>query len=303
MPSIQSRIMEAIIRRAQLFGDETMSIDRVRERMERRARLQPMLSRTSIEKVEAHGVPAEWIVPEGAREDRAILYIHGGGFVICSPNTHRPMVSRIARAADIRALMIDYRLAPEHPYPAALDDCLNAFRWLVETGIEPRRLVVAGDSAGGNLALALVLALKSGGTPTDQLPGAVFCLSPVTDMMATGNSFLTNADADPMLSPTRSPHFTDLYIGRSDRRDPFLSPLYGDFDGFPPLLVHVGDREILLDDSVRLVQKALDSGVDARIRVWPGMYHVFQAFAPFVPESREAIAEIGRFISNRLNVH
>ena len=197
------------------------------------------------------GVPAEWINPPGVSptSQSVILYLHGGGFTLGWTNVERWMVAHIAQAAQIRALAVDYRLAPEHPFPAALKDCLTAYRWLLSHGAAPHQVVIAGDSAGGNLTLSTLLALRDAGEP---LPAAAVCISPATDLACTGESFLTRKD--PLLSTrfvnTMIPH----YIGDQDPRQPLISPHYARLDGLPPLLIHVGDDEILLSDSVRLAR-------------------------------------------------
>ena len=253
----------------------------------------------SIQSFIAGTVPAEWLIPRGAPQDRVLLYFHGGGFIFCSLKTHRALVARLAIAGGTRAVSVDYRLAPEHPFPAALDDCLEAYRFAVQSGISPRRIVMAGDSAGGNLALALLLELRQAGDP---LPAAVACLSPATDMTWAGNSMRTKAGIDPIFpegasSPLGATIHSD-YIRSADSRNPLISPLYGDWRGMPPILLHVGEDEVLLDDSTRLAERVRAAGGQADIVVWPRMWHVFQIFAPFLPEAGQSIAQIGRFISD-----
>ncbi len=244
-------------------------------------------------------VPAEWSYPKNAQVDATILYIHGGAWYMCSPRTHRGIVSHIVQASGVRALSIDYRLAPENPFPAALEDCISAYEWLMAQGIPANRIIVAGDSAGGNLTLALLVALREAGKPS---PAAAVGLSPATDLTGSGESYLTRKSLDPILSNLGSTTITKDYTGNHDLRDPYLSPLFADLHGLPPILIHVGDHEVLLDDSTRFGDEASAAGVDAQVKVWPEMFHVFQLFVPWMPEARQAIGEIGEFIRARIGV-
>ena len=298
MPSLQSRFLRFFIRRMNFLNGKDVSIPEMRRRTDSAAGLLRPPGGVSIQSFSAGTVPAEWLIPQGAPQDRLLLYFHGGGFIFCSLKSHRALVSRLAIAGGTRAVSVDYRLAPEHPFPAALDDCLEAYRWTVQSGISPRRIVVAGDSAGGNLALVLLLALRRAGDP---LPAAAVCLSPATDMAWTGDSMRTKAGIDPIFpegasSPLGSSIQSD-YIGSEDPRNPLVSPLYGDWRGMPPILLHVGENEILLDDSVRLGERVREAGGRAEVVIWPGMWHVFQVFAPFLPEANQSIQQIGEFIN------
>lgn len=245
--------------------------------------------------VDAGGVPAEWVLPPGA-SSKVLYYLHGGGFVMLSPATHRPLVWRLARKSSVRALVPDYRLAPEHPYPAAVDDCLAGYRWLLAEGVPARDIVIAGDSAGGALTLTTLLAARDAGLP---LPAGAVCLSPVTDLTLSGESHTTRVDDEAMLSPGFCRAVVQLYLCGGDPRAPLASPLYADLRGLPPLLVHVGTHELLLDDARRLVTRARAAGVDVTLREWDGLWHVFHAFG-FVPEAKQAIDEIAAFVRRRL---
>ncbi len=293
MPSVQSYLCRFVLRGIRVFGWKGKSIQDMRQRIDSSAQWLKTPSKVSLQVVQVAGVPAEWLVPEGAHEDGVLLYFHGGAFIICSPRTHRLIVSQLALASGVRALSVDYRLAPEHPFPAGLEDCLAVYRWLLQNGTSPQKVVVAGDSAGGNLALALLLALREAGDP---LPAAAVCLSPVTDMAGTGESIRAKSKTDPILPALVPVDVLKSYIGEEDPRQPLISPLYGDLRGLPPVLLHVGEDEILLDDSTRLAERAAQAGVEAKAVVWPHMWHVFQAFAPFLPEARESIAQIGKFV-------
>jgi epsilon-lactone hydrolase len=250
-----------------------------------------------VELARCDAVHAEWLVPTGA--GRGVLYyLHGGGFVMGSPGTHRRMVARLASAARARAFVVDYRLAPENPFPAALDDCVAGYRWLLAQGVDARDVVVAGDSAGGCLALAMLLVLRDAG---EALPAGFVGLSAATDLTLSGDSYRTRVSDEVLLTPEFCRSVAAAYrCGGADARDPLVSPLFADLHGLPPLLLHVGTHELFLDDSLRLAEKAATAGVEVTLRVWAGMWHVFQTFA-WLPEARLAIEEIGRFVRQRLN--
>jgi epsilon-lactone hydrolase len=243
--------------------------------------------------VNAGGVPAEWIVAPGAAADRFLLYLHGGGYVLGSINTHREMVSRLSRAAGARALALDYRLAPEHPFPAAVNDATAAYRWLLSQDAKPERTVIAGDSAGGGLALATLVAIRDAKLP---LPAAGVCLSPWADMEGVGASMTSKAKEDPVVQKEMLLNMAKLYLGGADPKSPLAAPLHADLHGLPPLLIQVGSAETLLDDATRVAERAKAAGVKVDLEVWNEMIHVWQLFAPILPEGQEAIAKIGTFI-------
>jgi acetyl esterase/lipase len=239
-------------------------------------------------------IPALHFRAVGSRTDRQILFLHGGAYTMGSPALYRHILWRFAVAADARVAAIDYRLAPEHPFPAALDDALAAWRGLFAEGADPPRSVVMGDSAGGGLALALLLRLRDMGAA---LPAAAVALSPWTDLAMTGNSLQRNAADDPMENPDDIPYLVSCYIGEGgDPKNPYVSPLYGDPKGLPPTLIQVGSDEILRDDSVRMAERMRAGGCEAELEIWPRMPHVWHAFAPIMPEARRAIARIGAFV-------
>jgi monoterpene epsilon-lactone hydrolase len=248
------------------------------------------------EKVNAGGVDAEWIAAPGATADRVILYLHGGGYVIGSIKTHRAMISRIARASNARALAIDYRLAPEHPFPAAVEDATTAYRWLLAQGYKPGRIVIAGDSAGGGLTLAALLAIRDSKLP---LPAGAVPISPWTDLEGTGESVRTRATRDVMVTQENLASSARDYYGAHDPRDPLVSPVHADFRGLPPMLIQVGDAEILLDDATRVAARAKAAGVQVELEVWDDMPHVWHVFAKLLPEGQEAIDKIGKFVIAR----
>ncbi len=273
--------------------EETPPVDEARSYFETMAELFPVAGDMKCEPVSVDGMKAEWIAAPEAAEDRAILYLHGGGYAIGSINTHRDLTSRIARAAQALALLIDYRLAPEHPFPAAVHDAAAAYRWLLSNGFKPERTVIAGDSAGGGLTVATLLALRDAGDP---LPAAGVCLSPWVDLGVSGESMTTRADIDPLVTRDGVLAMAGYYLGNTDPRTPLASPIYADLDGLPPLLVHVGTAETLYDDATRLAERAKAAGVNVTFEPWADMIHVWHYFASMLPEGRQAIDRVGEFI-------
>lgn len=245
-----------------------------------------------FEAVDAGGVPAERSHCGGSATN-AVLYLHGGGYVIGSLVTHRGLVANIARATAGQVLAIDYRLAPEHPFPAAIDDAVSAYRWLLENGHDPQSLAIAGDSAGGGLTVATLLKLKREGLP---LPAAGVCISPWVDMEAVGESMDLKASVDPMVQREGLLGMAAAYLAGANPRDPLTAPIYGDLDGLPPLLIQVGTAETLLDDARRLAMRAISCGVDVDYQEWRDMIHVFQHFAAMIDDGFHAIERIGAFV-------
>ena len=251
----------------------------------------------SREVLEIGGLHAERLVPDGFTGNTCLLYLHGGAYVMGSCSTHRQVVSHIAYAAGVAALIPNYRLAPEHPFPAAVEDAVAVYRWLLEQGIDPADIVIAGDSAGGGLAVSALLSLRDVGTP---MPAAVCLLSPWLDLAAAGDSLVSRAGHDPWFRAEDIPQVAQFYAGTYDVRDPLLSAVYATADGLPPVYIQVGDDEILLSDSTRLADNIRAAGGSVELDVWPGMWHVFQAFVSVMPESTVAIEKIGRFVRSKL---
>jgi epsilon-lactone hydrolase len=247
--------------------------------------------------VDAGGVPAVRIATPVWRADRHVLFLHGGGFVAGSSALYRHVTWRFATAAQARVLSVDYRLAPEHPFPAALEDSVKAYRWLLAHGVDPRHVAVMGDSAGGNLAFAMLLKARDEGLP---LPAAAVALSPWVDLALGSPSMERNAAADPMLNAANTPKLVKSYLNGADPRAPYASPLYGDLSGLPPTLIQVGSDEILHDDAVRMAEKLRASGCQVELEIWPRMPHVWHLFATILPEARQAIARVGTFLEARL---
>jgi epsilon-lactone hydrolase len=237
-------------------------------------------------------VPGLWITTPAGRS-RNILYFHGGGYALGSSRAHAEMASWVARAAQARVFVLDYRRAPEYRFPAALEDALLAYRWLISSGGDPRAISVAGDSAGGGLTLGLLTSLRDRGEP---LPSCAVCISPWVDLEMTGESIVSKAMADPLLTREGLQQFADWYLGGQDARNPLASPLYADLKGLPPLLIQAGTSEILLDDALRLAERAREAGVKVTLSKYEDMPHVWHVFASFLPEGRQAAKEIGEFV-------
>ncbi len=265
----------------------------LRARFEALGAMFPGAPDVNVESAKGCSVSAEWVIAPTADVSRTILYLHGGGYVIGSVATHRGLAARLSRAAAARVLVIEYRLAPENPHPAAVEDAVAAYRWLIATGAKPARMAIAGDSAGGGLTVATLVALRDAGEP---LPATAVCLSPWVDLEALGESMTTKAGVDPIVQRDGLLGMAALYLNGASPRTPLAAPLHANRAGLPPLLVQVGGDETLLDDSKRLVQRARAASVDATLDVWKDMIHVWQLFAPTLREGQEAIERIGDYV-------
>jgi monoterpene epsilon-lactone hydrolase len=254
-----------------------------------------------VEPVSLGGRPAEWITPDGGAGGGLVLYLHGGGYCIGSLDSHRDLAGRIAVASGCTVVTVDYRLAPEHPFPAALDDAVAAYVDLLALGVEPGGLAIAGDSAGGGLTVAALLALRALDVP---LPAAAVCLSPWADLTQSAPAFEHLAALDPMVSKSGLDLMAASYLGATDPRTELASPLFAeDLAGLPPILIEVGQHEVLLDDSTRLAERLDAAGVQVGLTVWPEMIHVFQAFpGSLIPESDQSIAAVGAFLAGNLDL-
>jgi len=300
MTSWQSRSLKAYYRLDRLLHPPKAELDVDRERAWLEATLARYGPKVELKRstVQAGGVPAEWVVPPGAHADRVVLYLHGGAYCLGSLDAYRTFAASVANAVQARALLVDYRLAPEHRFPAALQDAQTAYAWLLDQGIAPEQVALAGDSAGGGLVLALMVSLRDAGEP---LPAAGVCLSPWTDLAMSGRSWTTNVRRELVISPAILRQMDQAYLGNADPRTPLASPLYADLAGLPPLLVQVGGDEGLLSDGEEVALRARAAGVDVELEVWPGMWHVWQLTSRFVPEGRQAIERIGAFLQPRLS--
>ena len=305
MQSIRSRIIIWLIKNRHLFKfklrpeviDENFSVNEFRENINRVTAKIRMPKGITTQKENISSINAEWIIPENHHAGKVLLYIHGGGFISGSCQTHRMHVAKFAMGSKLKSLVFDYRLAPEHPFPAAVDDTLTAYQWLLEQGYRAQDIIVGGESAGGTLTLALLLALKKQKT---SMPKAAFSISPITDLRCLADSFRYNAKND--IAPIGSwDLWANLYIGNHDPKDPLLSPQMGDFTGLPPLHICVGTYEVHYDDCVNLALKAKKHGVDVVLSEWPKMVHAFPILSPLFPEAKNAMTEICEFMQIQLN--
>lgn len=298
MISIRARMLRFMFRLQMRGVDRTRPVENLRAWLDELGSQVPPPGTISVQQVSVGGMHAEWVTPAGAPDDTVILYLHGGGYVMGSCRSHRGLVGTIAAASGLRALIPQYRLAPEYPFPAALEDAVTAYRWLLDNGISPTKIVLCGDSSGGGLAVALLLLLREQGIA---MPAGAALLSPWTDLAATGESFRTRRRKDPWLRSELLAELGRAYADASDLEDPLISPVHADLSGLPRLFVQVGDFELLLSDSTRLVDNARRAGVEADVQIWAGMWHVWHAFAGRVPESDAAIDDLAAFL--RLQVY
>jgi monoterpene epsilon-lactone hydrolase len=247
-----------------------------------------------VERIDIDGLRAAWVRPAGADKNKVVLYLHGGGYVSGSMDTYLMLCIPMAQTLQMNILLPDYRLAPEHPFPAALEDALTAYRWLLANGTSPSDIIITGDSAGGGLSVAATLALRAA---VESVPAAVVCMSPWVDLTCTGKSHLTKAETESMLSTAVLKEWAACYTDETNFTNPLVSPVYADFHGLPPLLIQVGSEEILLDDSLALAEKAKVDGVEVTLKVWDGLFHVWPALGNLIPESRMAFDEMRQFLN------
>ena len=306
MSSLQNQIFRFVLthrnwlhlqKNRKVVFDFHTSISNFREECERGARsLGALPAGIDVVPTCVNGLAAEWILPRGVNKDAAIFYTHGGGYVSGSCSDHRSFVARVVSQSGVGAFLFEYRLAPENPFPAALEDSVGAYRWLLEQGISPSKIVIAGESAGGGLCLATLLALRDRGIP---LPSAAVAVSPWTDLKCTGESYRTKNQVS--VAPEGSwTLFSKYYVGENDPCLPLISPLYGDLHGLPPMLINAGDADELIDDSVRFAEKAKAAGVDVTLQVGEGMIHCYPFLPAFIPESRQAMDGICEYVKTHI---
>jgi epsilon-lactone hydrolase len=281
---------------ANALAGEGMSLDERRAAMDNMSAAFGEPQGVTRDHVELAGLPAQVFKPEGADPKNVLLYFHGGGYVLGSPNSHANLTARLAVTSDATVVSVDYRLAPENPFPSAVEDGLAAYRALLDEGVSADHIAIGGDSAGGGLTLATLMKARDEGLP---MPAAAIALSPWTDMTGNSETYKSRLEADPMLNPEEIMSFGAEYLGGAAREEPLASPLLGDMTGLPPLFIQVGDAEILLDDSQEFEKKARAAGVDCKLEVWDRMIHVFQAFFPILPEADDAICRLGAFLKTR----
>jgi len=303
MPSVRSRLIRSLLVKLYmkpLFDLDRTSIVQMRQKTASMAKLVRLPKGTRVDAVQVANRPAEWVraVNVSDNDTSAILYFHSGAFCLGYTRNHREFAARLSQASECPVLALDYRLAPEHVYPAANEDCVAAYQWLLEKNVSPNRIVIGGDSAGGGLALMTLLALRDAGQPR---PAAAFLLSPLGGDLVhfDGESYSSRAKLDPLNTQRGLRQFAGIYFGTGNADRPV--PLRQDLAGLPPLLIQVGDHEIILSDATRLAERATAAGVEAELEVWEGMWHVFQGFAAMIPEAREAIDHIGKFVRRQVS--
>jgi len=305
MQSIRSKIIIWLIRNRHLFElklkpeviDQKFSVKKFREGVDKTTAKLKMPRDVTVQELTINNMYAEWVIPENQKKDKVLLYIHGGGFISGSCNTHRTHVAKFAKGTNLKSLLFDYRLAPEHPFPAAVDDCVEAYQWLLEQNFKPENIVIGGESAGGTLTLSLLLALKEKGIP---YPKAAFLISPVTDLRYQADSISYNSKKD--ITPIGDwDYWMNHYIADNDPMNPIMSPLFGNYDGLPPLHICVGSHEIHLDDCINVAKKAEEQGVEIILAKWPKMVHAFPIMSPLFPEAKKALDKICKFVDHHLD--
>lgn len=297
MPSLISRIYRFFLVRGGSNRPRN-DVAELRRSLDASTRLLPMPRGTQITPAAIDGIPAEWVSTPNNPADRVILYLHGGYYVAGSRLSHRPIAAMISRAANTRALLIDYRLAPEHPFPAGLEDARRTYLWLLAQGYDPKKIAIMGDSAGGGISAGTILALRDAGDP---MPACYVGISPALNGTQTRAEFNAKAGDEVSLHSDSTYTLFEMYAGDADRRNPLLSPVVADLRGFPPTLIHVGTDEMLLNHAVDFEGAARAAGVDVTLKVWDGMWHVWQAYAPLgVPEARQSVREIAEFVQKHL---
>lgn len=306
MQSIRSKIFIWLIKNRHLLKmklkaevvDSTFSVTKFRADIDKAVANMKMPQGVTTRAEKINGFAAEWVIPENPSEGKVLIYIHGGGFISGSCKTHRAHVAKFAKGSQLKSLVFDYRLAPEHPFPAALADCVTAYKWLLEKGYKAQDIIIGGESAGGTLTLSLLLALKE---QEISMPKAAFVISPVTDLRCLADSFHYNAKND--IAPMGSWNvWTKFYIGSNDPTLPLLSPQLGDYEGLPPLHICVGSYEIHYEDCVNVARKAKEHGVEVILSEWPKMVHAFPILSPLFPEAKNAMIEICEFVQGHLTL-
>ena len=297
MSSLRAKIvrstLSAFLKRIDLTKAD---VKKIRRKISRLSALMIPAFGVKVDVDQLNGLHVEWLTPKNCEDGKLLLYLHGGGYIVGGCDMHRQMVSHIARAGRIRALLPEYRLAPEHKFPAAIDDAVSTYRSLLDMGIKPEDIIIGGDSAGGGLAVGSLLALRDAGDP---LPAAVVLLSPFLDATGSGDSMQTRKDRDPLFYPEGLPFVVDQYCEAHQRRYSQISPVFADIEGLPPMFIQVGDDEILLSDSERLADQCVAAGIEVELQIWSEMWHVFQFFAGKMPEAKRAIKQMGSYIQSR----
>lgn len=297
MSVIRLYFIKKLLRRIKSRADYN-NIEYARRGFEKIAgRFNTQLSGFSYEGDTIAEMKSEWVIPKGADESKVLLYFHGGGYATGSINTHRALVSKIAEYAGVKALIINYRLAPEFKYSAPIEDAVKAYQWLMENGYSNSQICFGGDSAGGGITICTLIYLRDKNIP---LPKCAIALSPWLDLSMSGESYKTKHDEDPMLMAAAFPIWSKNYLGEADAKSPYASPIFHDLSKLPPIYIQVGEEEILLDDSKRFEAKAKEQGVDVKLEIFSKKFHVFNAFWRVLPKAREANKKLGEFLHEQL---
>jgi monoterpene epsilon-lactone hydrolase len=296
MASIQNFFIINFLRITGRKNTETDSIETIRHKLDKLTSMAAIPRRVKFEKTECEGMPIEWATPKNFKNKGVVLYLHGGAYVSGSIATHRALVGRIAIASKTKCLAIEYSLAPERPFPHGLNDAIKAYHWLIKQGYDHKKIIVCGDSAGGGLAIATLVKLRDDNAPQ---PAGAVAISPWLDLLCSGESGVKNAKSDPMITNEFAIVNAKLYGAQNDLKHPYISPLYSDPKGLPPIYIQVSSSEILLDDTLRFEKKAKAAGVDIQVDSWSKMVHVWQAFGPFLPEAMKAIEKMGNYIEKK----
>ncbi len=298
MVSIRSKLIWLFLKYVLSKQAQGLSLEEERKFLDNLGKKEKLPPQIKVQRIKIQDVTVESLTGSHLREDKVILYLHGGAYNLGSCDSHRILAALIAQAAGMRLILLEYRLAPEFPFPAAVEDVVVTYEGLISQGVLAKNIAFVGDSAGGGLVISSVLALREKG---QTLPAAIVCMSPWVDLGHTGGSIHTKAKEDVVLTLKELQEHAFRYIGTNDYHDPMISPIYADLSGFPPILIQVGEKEILLDDSKRLAQQAKCFHVDVTLEVWDQMFHVFQYFSSYMPESKRALDKIGQFLKAKVS--
>lgn len=299
-PSLVLRVFKLIFRIIRFFTHKKVEFDvpRHRRELDRGAWFMPRFRKVAYEKLQVNGLKAEWITPNKVKyPEKVLYYLHGGAYAVCSIETHRRLVARLAYLTGMKALMIEYRMAPEHPFPTAIDDAAGGFNWLLEQGYSSKNIVIGGDSAGGGLSVTSMLRLRDTQQP---LPAFALLVSPWTDLEGTGESNITKDLPDSVLNNPALVWHGKLYAGKESLRHPMISPIYADLTGLPPLYIVVGEEELIYNDSTRLAEKADACGVNVTLEKWAHMFHVWQVYDFIMPEANASLHEMAKRMQQML---
>ena len=299
MVSLRAKIIFWYLRRHNPIEKKGLNIDEQRISMDKSTSMFKVPKDAIIKRVTIGNIPAEKIYYNESKKERIILYLHGGAYTRGSPKSHRAFVAKLSKITDSQAFTIDYRLAPENPFPAAIEDTIKAYQGIIaENQVSQSNIIIAGDSAGGGLAITSVLKMKEEEIP---LPAAVVCISPWTDLTLSGKTYSTNEESDLLLTYDEIRTAAEMYAGEKDKKNPLISPIFADLEGFPPLFIQVGESEMLYDDGIILGKNAKKAGIKVEVDIWEKMIHSFQLMNDFLPEGKKATEKIGSFITDNFS--